>query len=576
MLAEALACIAILSILALCLVLGLALASTVVRFLIQANQGHAAFDAMQSGPKHTQGKEEATIAGLQERLSRQEVELLLAATRNRVLTEENEKHQNSLLSMQKKVDALSEILSKAKSTVARRDATIIQLKEQAVVLASMVGAQLPPTTATQYRASTENEGYGTDYHFMQNAMATVSHGLWKAREMVAQQNAEIKRLEGRKTALESMVAELHPTLEKNRVLTEENQKCRSDLFSKRKKVDTLSKELSEARETVTQHRAIITSLGQQKKKLESDAAELTDRNRVLTEETKKYGIDLLFKNKFVDALSKEVSNARERRVQDRAAFLRLKRSNTELELEVADLTEGNRVLGEENQKHESVLLSMKEDMDALSEDLSKARELAAQHEATITSLAQRNMVLEPVVSEAKLLATNDGNGDLMEDKEQYKISLISMQRDVDTLTNLQPKHDGIIADLKKQEEELKFALDLKTQENNDLEQKLSRSEAGLKEKIEELADWKEFCKLPRRPESMHLIQIRQNASDSEKPSLRSILADQDHEIEKLREKLSQCHSQLALCNCSIVSPLLWPKQEEWELPASEGRDVQTL
>ncbi|KAJ2934350.1 hypothetical protein H1R20_g2791, partial [Candolleomyces eurysporus] len=336
---------AIFSILAVCLAPGLALASTAARFLIQANQGHDMLDAMQSGTKHTQDKEEATIAGFQERLSGQEAELLLAATRNRVLSEENEKYQNSLLSTQKNVDALSEILSRAKSAVAQRDATIIQLKEQAVVLASMVGAQLPPTTTTQYRASTENEGYGTDYHFMQKAMATVSHGLWKAREMVAQHNAEIQRLEGRKTALESMVAELHPALEKNRVLTEENQKYRSDLFSKRNEVDTLSKELSEANETVTQLRATITTLEQQKTELDSEAAKLTDRNRVLTEETKKYETDLLLQQKFSDTLSKELSNAAEKGVQDRAAFIGLKTWNTELELEVAELTEGNRVLG---------------------------------------------------------------------------------------------------------------------------------------------------------------------------------------------------------------------------------------
>ncbi|KAJ2936060.1 hypothetical protein H1R20_g1031, partial [Candolleomyces eurysporus] len=638
---------AIFSILAVCPEPIIALASTVVRFLtVQAKQGYDALGP-QLGTRDPRGKDETTIAGFEEHLSRQEAELLLAATRNQT------------------VDALSENLSKAKATVAERDATIIQLKEQAVVLASMMGAQLPPTTTQNCASTEENEGTHRD-HSMQKAM-------------------EIERLEGQKMALESMVAELHPTLESNRVLTEENQKYRTfenervaqhratitsleqqkteleseaaeltdrngvsteetkkyeiDPFPKQKFVDTLSKELSKARETVAQDHVTIISLKQQKTELESKVAELTDRNRVLTEETKKCGIDLLFKQKFVDALfkelsnatekgvqdhatiiglkqwkteleseaaeltdknrvltektkkyetdlllhqklgdalSKELSNAAEKGVQDRAAFIGLKRWNTELELEVAELTEGNRVLGEEHQKHESRLISMEEDVNALSEDLSKARGLVAQHKATITSLTQRNMVLESVVSEAKLLATNDGNRDLTEgSNEQYRISLVSMQRDVETLTMNLSMHDAAITKLEKQEEELKFALDLKNLEIDDLKQKLTRSEAELEEKIEEVADWRDFCKLPGRPESVHLIRIRRDASASEKPSLRSILAGKDHEIEKLVDKLSQCHSQLALCGCNRVSPLLLPKQAEQELPASNAREVQT-
>ncbi|RXW17040.1 hypothetical protein EST38_g8814 [Candolleomyces aberdarensis] len=750
MLAEALACIAtfktltiasaaISSILIAYLLapgLRVALASNVVCFLFQTKQGHDA----QSGTKHTQGKDETTIARLQERLSRQEGELLLAATRNRVLTEENEKSQNGLFSMQKIMDALSENLSKAKATVAHwRDATIIHLKEQAVVTASMVGAQLPPTSTQNRAATEENEGYGSDHHFVQKAMTTVFHGLWKAREMVAQHNAEIERLEGQKTALESMVAELHPTLEKNRILTEENQKCRSevdtlskelsearetvaqhsatitnleqqkaeleseaaeltdrnralteetkkheiDLSSKQKSVDTLSKELSKTRETVAQDHATIISLKQRKTELESGAAELTDRNRVLTEDAEKYGIDLLFKQKFVDALSKELSNATEKGVQDRATIVCLKQWKTELESEVAELndrnrvlteetkkyetdlllkqefadalsekllnaakkgvqdratiidlkqwkaelesqtaeltdrnhvlieetkkgaqdgaeiiglqiwnmelesevaalTEGNRLLREENEKHEAELISMKEDMDALSENLSRTRGPVARHEseATVTSLIPRNMNMVPksVVSKARLLATNDGKLDLTEGlSEKYRMGLISMQRVVETLTVDLSKHDATIADLEKREEELKFALDLKTLEYNDLKQKLTRSEAELKKRTEEVADWNEFCKLPGRLESVSpsLIQIRRDAPDSKKPSLRSILAGKDHEIEKLQVKLSQCHSQLAVCSCNRVSPLLLPKQAERELPASKGRNVQT-
>jgi chromosome segregation ATPase len=426
---------------------------TALALLVHAKQEK---NALAAKVQEKQAKDEATIAGLRETLSRHETELLVTSAQNLTLTGRNEEYKTSTRSKQDSINTLSEALSNTIERVAQREATISHLKE----------------AQAEYEATSS-----------------------KLREQLSTLEAQ------------------------NRVFTKENE---AGTLSMQESIDTLSKDLSKARETAAQHDATITSSKETQVKCEGRIAELRQQLLTLdvqicalTEENEQHKISSLSLGHHSHTLSGELSSAREMVTQHEATITDLKEAqvkqettSAELRQQISKLEAQNRTWTEESEECKSNALFMQESIQTLSQDLLHAIHRVDQHQTTITELKGQNLVLESgVVHRDKQIAS------LSQTCEEASSKVIIIRRE-------------------------------------------------LEQKTKESADWRDLYTVHRSPNVARLYQERrrQEASQSNtlrsRPSLATIIATKDQEIARLIDRVSECHSQLALCQCSGLNSRL--------------------
>jgi chromosome segregation ATPase len=167
----------------------------------------------------------------------------------------------------------------------------------------------------------------------------------------------------------------------------------------------------------------------------------------------------------------------------------------------------NRALVRENKKYKSSSLFLEGSIHTLSEDLINARETVAQHEVEITRFKERNLVLESRVDER-----DDRIAFLSESYERAASSIVSLER-------------------------------------------------KLEQKTKEAADWKDLFErhpdlsVARRYQARQRDSRASDFSNMSELSLPDLLAAQDQEIDQLKVKISECHAQLAMCQCkNLMGP----------------------
>ncbi|RXW19586.1 hypothetical protein EST38_g6272 [Candolleomyces aberdarensis] len=87
----------------------------------------------------------------------------------------------------------------------------------------------------------------------------------------------------------------------------------------------------------------------------------------------------------------------------------------------------------------------------------------------------------------------------------------------------------------------------KTQELAKQTQALAKQTQELAEKEKEAVAWKDLYILCRSGESSHQQRLR--SGPSEELSIANLLAEKDQKIEELKDRLSECVSQLDVCTC---------------------------
>ncbi|RXW16852.1 hypothetical protein EST38_g9000 [Candolleomyces aberdarensis] len=397
--------------------------------LVQAR--HWEKKALATQVQKRQSKDEATIAELREHLSTLKAQLHSANTQNHTLTEEYEARS---LSTQESIDTLSEDLLSAREEVVQHNATIAGLKE----------------------ARAEDE------------------------TTIADLRQQLSTLE----------TQLLSTSAQNHTLTEENEKYGADTLSKQKSIDTLSEDLSSAREEVAQHNATITDLKKLQAKDEKTIDDLmqqlstlrarllsaNDENLVLMEEKQEYEASSHSMQESIDTLSEDLSSARvaqhnatftalmESQAEDESTIAGLREQLSTLETQLLSTNDENCALTKENEENEAIFHSMKESIDTLSEDLLSARGKIARRNATITELEEGQAEDKTTIadlrqrlstSKVRLLSMNDENRALVEDNKRYKADSLFMQESINALSEdllsarqKLAQHNATITDLK--------------------------------------------------------------------------------------------------------------------------------
>ncbi|RXW21545.1 hypothetical protein EST38_g4309 [Candolleomyces aberdarensis] len=217
MVAETAVCIAVF-ILTVCLAPAPVLASAALTLLIHRSHTRQEQDALVVNMRERQAKDDVTITGLQENLSRLGAELLSTSAWNRSLTEQNEEFKNSTLSMQESIHNISEDLSTARETVYQHEATIFHLNEaqakhQTTIAElqrqlSTLEAELLAICSRTRTLAEENEWYEIGTLSMQDSIHTLSEAPSKARERVAQRDAMINHFKEAQAKHEMTSAEL--------------------------------------------------------------------------------------------------------------------------------------------------------------------------------------------------------------------------------------------------------------------------------------------------------------------------------------------------------------------------------
>lgn len=199
-----------------------------------------------------------------------------------------------------------------------------------------------------------------------------------------------------------------------------------------------------------------------------------------------------------------VWRTQERQTKDEATIAELREQLTALGEHLDSTTTLNRALVEECEglrKSRSVTL---ECIHTLSKELSEVRETMAQHEATIADLDAHSIVLKATMG------------------EQQKQMDYASQKAASNIFDLQQE---------------------------------------LKQKAKEAEDWKDMYRYHLNhgaaPASRRYIHHAQTANqprlgdmlDLGSLSLTGIIAAKDQEVEELKDRLAECHSQLTLCSC---------------------------
>ncbi|KAJ2923638.1 hypothetical protein H1R20_g13456, partial [Candolleomyces eurysporus] len=380
--------------------------------LSSANEKVAQHEATITGSREAQAKLETTIAGLREQLSAFEAQ-------NRTMTES--------------IRGLSEDLSKEREQVARHDAAITDLHERNLVLGALVDhrdKQIARLSETSEKAASciivlrealdQKKKEAADWKALymnpepraarpyQRARWSEPHKLliptvnvprpvqvwntgWSPKRLLALQPSSSLCLAPVPTlasaALALLIHTIHTEKEKMRWL--------------------------KLRERQAKDEATITELRENLSKLEAELLSTSARNRSLTEQNKEFEARTLSMQESIHNLSEDISKAREMLIiiflvaalhdatitYPKEAQAKHESASTQLRQQVSTFEAQNRVLTEDNEKHKTISLSLKESIHGLSEELLNAREKVAQHDATITDFEERNLVLEHTVAE---------------------------------------------------------------------------------------------------------------------------------------------------------------------------------
>ncbi|KAJ2921221.1 hypothetical protein H1R20_g15871, partial [Candolleomyces eurysporus] len=359
------------------------------------------------------------------------------------------------------------LASKVQKRQSKDEATIAELREHL----SRLEAQLRSASAQNHTLTEEYEARSLS---TQESIDTLPEDLSSARRREDQCHATIAELEAARAEEETTIADLRQellTLEaqvlstsaQNHTLTEENEKYGDD---------SLSEDLSNAREKVAQHNATIIDLEEGQAEDETTIADLLQQlstlsapllsasheNRAFTEENKEYeSTSLSMKQESIDTLPEDPLSAREEVAQYHATITYLKEAQAEdestiaalrqqlstLEAQLSSTNDENRALKEEKKEYDASSPSRQESINTLSEDLSSAREEVTQNNATTTDLKEAQAEDKSTIAdlrqqlltlEARLLSTNDKNHVLTEEKKEYEASSLSMQKVITTLS----------------------------------------------------------------------------------------------------------------------------------------------
>ncbi|KAJ2922129.1 hypothetical protein H1R20_g14956, partial [Candolleomyces eurysporus] len=200
--------------------------------------------------------------------------------------------------------------------------------------------------------------------------------------------------------------------------------------------------------------------------------------------------------------------AQERQAQDQETTAWLQKTVERMEVEAGLAVSQNHSLVKKCEEYKTSFTSIQKAFQQLLKDkeafemlLRDADETAAQHGKTISKLSARNAVLEA--------------------------SMVSKDERIAYLSVIGKILVGRVA----QGEEI-----------------LSKQREELAAKAKEADDWRDLFNLSGSPWPM--AQQRMRKPNSSTPSLITILAESEQEIKGLRDRLSECHSQLAACTCS--------------------------
>ncbi|KAJ2930493.1 hypothetical protein H1R20_g6606, partial [Candolleomyces eurysporus] len=258
----------------------------------------------------------------------------------------------------------------------------------------------------------------------------------------------------------------------------------------------------------------------------------------------------------------------ERQAKDEATIIGLQRILSALEAEVLPTSARNRALMEENKEYKASSLSMQASLHALSEELSKAREMMDQHEATITHLKEAH-AKDEVTTDAELwqqLSTFEAqNCVLVEENKKYKTSSLSLKESIRTLSKdllnareTVAQHDETITGLKEGKLVLESAVGYRdkrlaflSKTCEDVASSVIVLQQKLEQKTKEAADWKDLYMHPdlnavRPHQARHREASGSNTSDL---SPTGMIAAKNQEIAQLKDRISECHAQLAMCRC---------------------------
>ncbi|KAJ2930492.1 hypothetical protein H1R20_g6601, partial [Candolleomyces eurysporus] len=429
-----------------------------------------------------ESKDEATITELRERLSTLEAQLRSISAENDTLTEEIQGLQARSLSTQESVGTLLEGLSSARERETQHNATIIELQaaraEDETTIAdlrqhlSTLEARLRLTNAQNHNLTEENQAYKADSLAMQESIDTLSADLSSAREEITQHNTTIiglkKARDEEVTEIAHLVQQLS-TLETRLLSTSAEsrtwaERYETDSLSKQESINTLSEDLSSAREEVAQHDATITNLKKAQAEDQSTIADLLqqlstlrarllstdEENRALLEENKRYEAGSLSMKESIKTLSENLSSAREETTQHNATITDLKEAQAEDQAAITDLRQQllssstlNGALAKENKGYEAKSLFMRESIDTLSKDLSSAREELALHESMITYLEEVQAEDQAAIidlrqqlstSRGQLLSKSTENRALAGKNKRHEATSLFMRESIDTLS----------------------------------------------------------------------------------------------------------------------------------------------
>ncbi|KAJ2935633.1 hypothetical protein H1R20_g1461, partial [Candolleomyces eurysporus] len=131
------------------------------------------------------------------------------------------------------------------------------------------------------------------------------------------------------------------------------------------------------------------------------------------------------------------------------------------------------------------------------------------------------------------------------------------------------QHDATIADLKERnlelestikdrDEQISMACEALNQEVIQGKAVISSLRREVEEKTKEAQDWKEYSMYREYPFSARAYPARQDSF--EPTSLTGIIAEKTQKIEELKDRLSECHSQLTSIQSTMNSPSFHTKK----------------
>ncbi|KAJ2911721.1 hypothetical protein MD484_g8692, partial [Candolleomyces efflorescens] len=272
--------------------------------------------------------------------------------------------------------------------------------------------------------------------------------------------------------------------------------------------DVLSKKAQEAQ---VEYETKIGDLRDQISTLEAGLRAAHDQHRAMTAESEGYKAGFHSLKESMHVLSEYTRERVAQNEETITLFNEAQATHTttinELRQHLAVREAQNRALLRENENYKSGSLYLEGSILTLSEDLANARETVAQHEVEITRFKERNLVLESHV-----------------DERDDRIALLSESFDRAT--------SSVIA----------------------LERK-------LEQKTKEATDWKDLFErhpdlgVARRYQARQRDSRASDFSNTSELSFPDLLAAQDLEIDQLKVKISECHAQLAMCQCkNLMGP----------------------